>query len=156
MTYEDLEFETIVRENERLIYYHIRNLHINDEEGEFFAEGLEALWKAYYSYDPSLGKFSTYISWKIRNALIDLIRKDSKYLDHQLSFIQQYIHSESFLTEDIVEDHYLWTNIKSMLTLPQWKWVYYFIIHDLSVEQIAAIEGVSKDAVKNWGRHARK
>ncbi|MCP3031483.1 sigma-70 family RNA polymerase sigma factor [Halobacillus sp. A1] len=156
MSNEHLNFERVVKENQRLIYYHIHSLRINDSEGTYFSEGLVALWKAYESYDKELGKFSTFLSWKIRNALIDRIRKESTQQKHQLNYLQQTSATTSLLTEDYIEDHHLWEQVKSLLTQNQWKWVYYFIIHDLSVEQIASLEKVSKDSVKNWGRHARR
>ncbi|MCP3028057.1 sigma-70 family RNA polymerase sigma factor [Halobacillus sp. A5] len=156
MYVNDQEFERIVLENERLIHYHIHSLHIKDANGDFFAIGLEALWKAYESYDPSVGKFSTYLSWKVRNALIDEIRRDSKRLKNQNLLLQMQSSLSCLTSEDVIIDQYLWDKIKTELTLNQWKWVYYFIIHDLSVSQIADIEGVTSDAVKNWGRHARK
>ncbi|WP_173915572.1 sigma-70 family RNA polymerase sigma factor [Halobacillus sp. Marseille-Q1614] len=156
MTNDELEFENIVKSNERLIYYHIKNLHIKDPNGEYFAEGLEALWKAYHTYNPSIGKFSTYLSWKIRNALIDRIRQDIQRLKKEDLYIQHQKSEDRYLKEDVIEDHYFWKEIQSLLTSNQWKWVYYFIILDKSVEEIALREGVKKDAVKNWGRHARK
>lgn len=42
------------------------------------------------------------------------------------------------------------------LTSNQWKWVYYFIIADLSIKEIMEIENVSADAVKGWGRATKK
>ncbi|UOQ94867.1 sigma-70 family RNA polymerase sigma factor [Halobacillus shinanisalinarum] len=150
-----MDFEQIVRENEQLIHYHIHRLHIQDRDGYFFAEGLEALWNAYESYNPELGQFSTYISWRIRNALIDCIRKEARNTKHEETYFQEHANMEAIQTEDIIQDHYLWEQVKEILTENQWKWVYYFVIHDLSVDQIAKLENVTRDAVKNWGRHAR-
>ncbi|WP_082233316.1 sigma-70 family RNA polymerase sigma factor [Halobacillus massiliensis] len=156
MKNEDLEFEEIVKRNERLIYFHIKNLHIKDPAGEYFAEGLEALWKAYHTYDPSIGKFSTYLSWKVRNALIDRIRKEIRRVKKEEVFVQYQKAADKHFTEDVIKDDYFWTKIRSLLTENQWKWVYYFIVLDQSIEEIAKREGVKKDAVKNWGRYARK
>ncbi|WP_242057550.1 sigma-70 family RNA polymerase sigma factor [Halobacillus yeomjeoni] len=151
---DDQEFERIVCENERLIHYHIRSLQINDRNGDFFAEGLFALWQAFSTYKPELGQFSTYISWKIRNALIDKIRKDSKTEEVEARFQTLYKHN-AFIENDI-HDELFWQQVKSHLSTNQWKWVYYYIILDRSVEQIAKLEGVTPNAVKNWGKHARK
>ncbi len=150
------EFEKIVYENDKLIHYHIRSLQIIDSAGEFFAEGLFALWEAYLTYNPELGKFSTYLSWKIRNRLIDEIRKRAKSFANETSYIEKEIHALSYITEDKIADTYFWNQVKKELTENQWKWVYYFIVHDLSIEQIAKLENVTRDAVKNWGRHAKK
>ncbi|KHE71832.1 sigma-70 family RNA polymerase sigma factor [Halobacillus sp. BBL2006] len=152
---DDLEFERVVVENEKLIHYHIRSLRINDANQDFFAEALFALWKAYETYNDELGSFSTYISWKIRNALIDKIRKESRNNEVESLYQASILHEKGYMIEDQIADHYLWEKVRDILTDNQWKWVYYFIIHDLSVEQIAKLEGVTRDAVKNWGRHAR-
>lgn len=153
---EDQEFERIVKENENLIHYHIRSLHIRDGNEDFFSEGLFALWNAYLTYKPELGAFSTYISWKIRNALIDKIRKDARSQEVESLYQTHLLHNEQHIVEDEITDQWLWKQVRERLSENQWKWVYYFIIHDLSVEQIAKVEGVTSNAVKNWGKNARK
>src|SRR5699024_9934762 len=68
-------------------------------------------------------------------------------------------HSNTPLVEipDIpVSDAALWHNIRQQLTTNQWKWVSYFIIADLSIKEIMEIENVTADAVKGWGRSAKK
>src|SRR5699024_8295948 len=55
-----------------------------------------------------------------------------------------------------VTDDSLWNAIKQQLTTNQWKWVRYFIIADLSVQDIMELENVTADAVNGWGRAARK
>ncbi|MBA2175528.1 sigma-70 family RNA polymerase sigma factor [Halobacillus locisalis] len=153
---DDLRFEQILLENERLIHHHIRHLGVHDSTGEFFAEGQVALWQASLMYDEKKGSFSTFISWKIRNALIDYIRKHSRQKETEKIYKEQLPPQDLYTTvENQTEDLYLWQQVRSLLSENQWKWIHYFIIHDYSVEQISSIEGVSKDAVKNWGRHAR-
>src|SRR5699024_11470188 len=50
----------------------------------------------------------------------------------------------------------LWQNLQIHLTDKQWKWVNWFIIHDMSVKAIAHQENTTEDAVKSWGRQVRK
>ncbi|ASF40803.1 hypothetical protein CEH05_17230 [Halobacillus halophilus] len=150
------DFAEVVEEYKRLIYYHIRKLNIIDRNGDFFAEGLYALWQAHDTYDENAGTLSSYINWKIHNALIDKIRKDNRTVEAEERFQDHVIHMQLYQVEDVVLDPYLWKSIRALLTDNQWKWIYYSIIHDFSVDQIAAREGVTRDAVKNWGRHARK
>ncbi|MGP4077074.1 sigma-70 family RNA polymerase sigma factor [Halobacillus sp. K22] len=153
---KDRDFAKVVEENKRLIYYHIRKLNIIDRNGDFFAEGLYALWQAYDTYDEEAGTLKSYINWKIRNTLIDKIRKDNRTVESETRFQDHVIHMQLYQVEDVVFDPYLWKSIRRLLTDNQWKWIYYSIIHDFSVDQIAVREGVTRDAVKNWGRHARK
>ncbi|SFK17298.1 RNA polymerase sigma factor, sigma-70 family [Halobacillus dabanensis] len=152
----DEKFERIVKDSERLIHYHIHKLHIIDHNGDFYAEGLFALWKAYRTYDAEAGTFTSYINWKIRNALIDKIRKDSKQQAHEEEIMERMMTEEMYQWEDHITDELLWNQVRESLTNNQWKWVYHTMIMDRSVVQIAHIEKVTTDAVKNWGRHARK
>ncbi|MYL29250.1 sigma-70 family RNA polymerase sigma factor [Halobacillus halophilus] len=149
------DFEQILAEWERSIHYHIRKLHIIDAEGDFYAEGLFALWQAHRTYNPEAGEFSTYAHWKIRNALIDQIRRENTRQDRENRFVEEIIHGEGFIWEDELVDTYLWEQVKKLLTANQWKWVCHRIIHSRSVAETARMEGVTQDAVKNWGRHAR-
>ncbi|WP_296361118.1 sigma factor-like helix-turn-helix DNA-binding protein [Virgibacillus sp.] len=43
-----------------------------------------------------------------------------------------------------------------MLSKNQWTWLKLFIIEDMTTKAIAEREGVSVDAVKSWGKEARK
>ncbi|WP_079478003.1 sigma-70 family RNA polymerase sigma factor [Halobacillus salinus] len=153
---DDIRFERILSENKERIHFHIHHLHIYDGTGEYYAVGQEALWQAALTHDEKKGAFSTYANWKIRNALIDSIRKLSRQQDNDQAYRDQKTEEECCSVEDYMVDHELWEQVKGLLSDNQWKWVTYFIIKDYSVEQIAALEGVSRDAVKNWGRHARR
>lgn len=42
------------------------------------------------------------------------------------------------------------------MTEKQWDWVYYYVIHDMPLKEIAELKGVSVEAVKSWGKGARK
>ncbi|MCA0971534.1 sigma-70 family RNA polymerase sigma factor [Halobacillus litoralis] len=148
-------FEDILSTNIERIHYHIHKLNIYDATGEFFAEGQVALWQAYLTYDQEKSSFSTYANWKIRNALVDYLRKQGRSQEKEELYLRKVVVEETYVMEDSLVDDDLWIQVKSLLSDNQWKWVQYFIIRDYSIEQIAALEEVSKDAVKNWGRHAR-
>ncbi|GAB4074311.1 hypothetical protein GCM10028778_18140 [Barrientosiimonas marina] len=55
-----------------------------------------------------------------------------------------------------IADDAFWDRVKSKLTANQWKWVQYHIIEDMRLPEIARQEGVSAEAVKSWGREARR
>src|SRR5699024_9571148 len=68
-------------------------------------------------------------------------------------------HSNTPLVEipDIpVSDAALWHNIRQRLTTNQWKWVYYFIIADLSIKEIMEVWKITVDDVKGWGRTGKE
>ncbi|CDQ18899.1 RNA polymerase sigma factor, sigma-70 family [Halobacillus karajensis] len=152
----DEKFERIVEETEGLIYHHIHKLHIIDRNGDFYAEGLFALWNAYRTYNPEAGAFVTYLHWKVRNALIDKIRKDSRITMQEEGLAERMAKEGLGQWEDGITDTYMWKQVKASLTPNQWKWVYHTIIMDRSVAKTAYLEKVTHDAVKNWGRHARR
>lgn len=53
---EKPSFETIFLQNKRQTYYQMHKLNINDPTGEFYQEGLCALWNAHETYQPVFNK----------------------------------------------------------------------------------------------------
>ena len=165
------DFETFFKENERRIHFQIHRLGISgDLYDEFYSEGIIALWKAYQEFDSSKGgELSTFINYKIRFHLIDLLRKKLRYKEVMEEAVKDRIteidngnrHRATGMpivnvSEITLEDNdEYWNEIRKHLSENQWKWVKYFIIADLSVKEIMEIEGVTADAVKGWGRAVR-
>ncbi|WP_028783931.1 sigma-70 family RNA polymerase sigma factor [Thalassobacillus devorans] len=152
----DQPFEEILKQYDNMIHYHIHKLHINDPEQEFYQEGCIALWEAYQSFDPERGAFRQLANYKIHHRFIDLIRKHSKAAENEKNYVDQHANLEDNSTYDQPEDYYLWNRLKNELTEKQWKWVKYFIVEDLPYAVIAKKENTTVDAVKNWGREAKK
>ncbi|MFG6114903.1 sigma-70 family RNA polymerase sigma factor [Halobacillus sp. MO56] len=152
----DQSFEEILEQYDNMIHYHIHKLHINDPEQEFYQEGCIALWEAYQTFDPERGTFRQLANYKIHHRFIDLIRKYSKAAENEKNYVDQHANIEDNSTYDEPEDYYLWNRLRNELTEKQWKWVKYFILEDLSYAAIAKKENTTVDAVKNWGREARK
>ncbi|WP_156290976.1 sigma factor-like helix-turn-helix DNA-binding protein [Oceanobacillus salinisoli] len=55
-----------------------------------------------------------------------------------------------------VLDQNSWERVFSLLTEKQRKWVYYHIIRDMSLKEIAKLENTSVEAVKDWGKQAKR
>jgi len=136
---------------------------------EFYAEGIVALWQAYQKYLPEKGNIGTYLNYQIRFRLIDLLRKKIRYAE----VVDEYVEKKKRTLnqgnyhrrpkiplvdpyEIPLENEAFWKEVRKPLTEKQWKWVKYFIIADLTVQEIMEIEGVSADAVKGWGREVRR
>ena len=60
------------------------------------------------------------------------------------------------VTDILLDDPIPWRQLKSRLTEKQWKWVYYYILGDMSVRDIAIQENTTVEAVKGWGKQVRK
>lgn len=70
------DFESWLKNNEKLIYYMIRKIDstlVNDED--LYQEILIDLWKASQQFDDSKGTASTYFSVCIRNAIFKYLRR---------------------------------------------------------------------------------
>lgn len=146
-------FEKIFKQNENRIHYQMQRLGISDPNGEFFSEGIVAMWTAYKKYEPERGPMSTYFNYMIRYRLLDLIRKKVQEKEKEHALFTEEITS-SPLPEMVDEKQ--WEAVFSGLTRNQRKWVYYFITREMTLREIAEREGVSVEAVKSWGKQARK
>ena len=164
------DFNVFFEMNERRIHYQIQRLNINqDWYEEFYSEGIVALWQAYKAYEPSKGELGTFLNYQIRYRLIDLQRRKIRY-----SQVVEEANAEEKLKIDNgnrcrktnnllldtvgieIKDKAFWNEIQNRLSDKQWKWVKYFIIADLTIQEIMEIENVSDTAVKSWGREVRR
>lgn len=169
MEQDEGSFEEIFKQNEKRIYFHIQRLGIYDTHREFYLEGLYAMWKAYKKYEPDKGPLSTYFNYHIRSQFIDMLRKKAR--DQYKS--EMFIRHEQFRVDNgnragsgkypmvdrsgiQVKDTKIWEEVKAVLTENQWNWVYYHVVCGMRYKEIAALKGVSTDAVKSWGREARR
>lgn len=164
------DFERFFQANERRIHYQIHRLGIAKSwYDDFYSEGIIALWEAYRDYDSERGNIGTFVNYKIRFRLIDLLRKKLR----RQEILEEAIQEEKILLETgnrhrasqiplvdsqgiEIKDDSFWKEVRNHLTEKQWKWVKYFIIADLTVKEIMEIENVSADTVKSWGREARR
>lgn len=164
-------FEHIFHQHKNRIYYYLHYLNIPYQlHDEFYAEGMVALWQAYEQYDSSKGNLTTFLNYQIRFKLIDLIRKkerEQRAIEkmRENEQIKQttgnrnrgknyplLVHANTIK----IHDESLWHELREKLTERQWKWVYYFIILDLSLREIADKENVTVDAVKGWAKMTRQ
>lgn len=155
---------------EQRIYYHIHRLRIPYAfHEEFYAEGMIALWQAYESYDASRGELDTHLNAALNFHFIDLIRKNKRASDAQISAREQLItdqetgntmtRTNQLLIDPSgiqINDTQVWQQIKSLLSKRQWTWVVYFVIKEYPLKEIAAQEEVSIEAVKSWAKEARR
>lgn len=154
---DDYQFNDVLRDHEKMIYYLIHKLGIRNGEDEFYQEGVIALWKASETYDEARGKFSTYAYFLIHKALLSLIRKRNRQIEIENAYKIMITADISQLTATIETDFdaYLLKKIEQALTKNQMTWFRLFVLEDLSVKKVAEREGVSLDSVKSWGKRAR-
>ncbi|WP_090236158.1 sigma-70 family RNA polymerase sigma factor [Lentibacillus halodurans] len=169
-----ITFEEIFKQNERRIHYHIHRLNIRDPHQEFYQEGLVAMWNAYENYKPDKGPMATYFNYMIRNRLIDLIRKQNKEdektahyaYEYRVAFDDGNYYRNGGLPYPMVKQEddtdadgcysAFWQEVRGQLSDNQWKWVRHHLIEDMPIREIAEQEGVTIEAVKSWGKGARR
>lgn len=165
--FSEMRFEEVFEQNEKRIHYHIHRLGIRDPNQEFYAEGLYTMWLAYQKYNPNKGPLGTYFNYTIRNRLIDMLRKETREQEKKAYVEEKEKQRMDGAAEEQkcatgktpgsdVEVSEMWQEVKAQLTAKQWDWVYYYIIQDMSLKEIAEKKGVSVEAVKSWGKEARK
>jgi len=90
------DFESFFQANERRIHYQIHQLNIRGNwYGEFYAEGIFAIWQAYRDFDSTKGNHGTYINYRIRHRLLDLIRKKQHDQQNDEKVIEQSLINET-------------------------------------------------------------
>ncbi|MFD2637858.1 sigma-70 family RNA polymerase sigma factor [Piscibacillus salipiscarius] len=148
------DFSEILAEYESMIYHLIHKLNIQDRDGEFYQQGLIALWESYQKFygRDSFPKI-TYIT--IRSRLIDLIRKKSRLIEHET--ISEFFQEEAVNDSNIENfDPLFWDMVKNALTEKQWVYVQKRIIQGRGIKEIAYEEGTTTDAVKGWGKEVKR
>ncbi|WP_161628802.1 sigma-70 family RNA polymerase sigma factor [Thalassobacillus devorans] len=147
----EINFENQLEKYKLMIYKFIHKYPYLDKE-ELYQEGLITLYETMETFQESRSSFSTYLYYKLNYRFIDLYRinkNHAKILESLSSTPTSYTpikHLDPFLLEEILK----------VLTEKQRKWFEYHHLADLTYNQIAQLENTTIDAVKNWGREARK
>ncbi|MYL34325.1 sigma-70 family RNA polymerase sigma factor [Pontibacillus yanchengensis] len=151
-----VDCEQLIEDFKPMLHHIIHRLGIVDQEGDFYQEGLLALWEVSRTYQEEKGKLSSYVYFIVRNRLISLLRNKKRKQEHTDEIIAM-SHDEAEVEMEVdIWDSYLVAELKTVLTANQCKWLDGYVLQDLSVKEVAAKENVTIDAVKNWGRKARE
>ncbi|UOQ50350.1 sigma-70 family RNA polymerase sigma factor [Gracilibacillus caseinilyticus] len=151
-----MEFQEVLEEHERMIHHFIHRYQIRDAEGEFYQEGLIAVWHAYQQHDPSKSKLSTFIYSSISRRFLNMIQKNNRDQEKQQDWLEQVREDDLWKEDSYPLDSYLMDTFKQVLSEKQWCWLVEFVIEDQSVKSIAERHDTTEVAVKNWGRMAKQ
>ncbi|MDQ0159366.1 sigma-70 family RNA polymerase sigma factor [Alkalibacillus salilacus] len=147
-------FDQILDQYKRMIHYHIHRLNIRDPHGDFYQEGMLALWEAWKKYGET-DTFSKMASIHIRSRLIDLIRKRTRIQDREV--MKEFMEEQPFTPIEMEQfDPHFWSSVRAYLTDKQWLFVEKRIIQGYGLAEIAEKEGATIDAVKGWGQAAKR
>ncbi|WP_345242008.1 sigma-70 family RNA polymerase sigma factor [Pontibacillus salipaludis] len=158
MARADLEFEGMMDQFTPMIHHIIHKLRIRDPYGEFYQEGVLALWEAVQSFQEDKGKLSSYVYFIVRNRLISKMRKDNRLAEKDEQFALL-LEEEAVYYDQLsfnLIDPYVYKEISRVLTDNQLKWFDGFILREQALQEIADKENTTLNAVKNWGRLAKE
>ena len=149
-------FEQLSKQYTPMIHKIINSLNIYKNRDEFFHHGLIALWEADKRFDPDKGNFTSYAYTYVKGYILSELRRANLYVERSVYPLDEFWETiEAPRTEDALDDETLLTYCR-YLTENQKKWVMYTVLRDLSIKEIAQLEGVSVSAVKNWRAGARE
>lgn len=151
-------FMEIVEQNERRIHFFIHNLGIYDQKGNYFQEGLFALWGAYQTFDETKDTFNKHVDHKIKDALMDTLTKQKRQIEKEQEVMRILQWNQSLYSTRLTStyDPFLWKNSQSKFTINQRKWIYQTIILDKPLKFIAEKEGKTVAAIKSHRRQVVK
>jgi RNA polymerase sigma factor (sigma-70 family) len=149
-------FEQLAEQYKPMIHKIINSLHIYRNQDEFYQNGLIALWEASNRYDQSKGNFTNYAYTFIKGTLLKQLEKEFKDQQRNICPSEEFWeYTGEFHSDHPLEAEMLQTYCEA-LTPNQQNWVFYTVIDDLSIKEIAEREKVSVSAVKLWRSGAKK
>jgi RNA polymerase sigma factor (sigma-70 family) len=155
----EIPFEQIASMYDPLIKSQIRQYRLTSHFDQYYQAGLLGLWKAYETFEPERGQFSSYAYLLVRGRILQELRGEARR--QKAEEIQDPHESMTFQTlsaDDaipLLEDETM--NLYLMhLTENQQRWVIHKVFHMKSEAEIAEIFGVTVYAVKSWRKSAIK
>lgn len=154
-----MNFEEVATMFDPLIKSQIKRYHLTSHFDYYYQAGLLGLWKAYETFDPEKGQFSSYAFLLVRGRILQELRNEMRRQEveicqdpHESLTFQHLPHQDSIpLLEDETLNQYL-----MHLTENQQRWVIHRVFHMKSEAEIAEEFGTSVYAVKSWRKSAIK
>ena len=157
MDKQEMEFNEIVEKYSQMIYSIIHKLHIQQNEEEFYQEGLIALWYAWTRYEESKANFSTYAYWTVRGMLLNLIKEDRRFHETHCAWTPEMEEVIPCKNDSVSSVHERIQEIECyVLTFSEKQriWLKEYVVNGKKLEEIAEKYGTTVAAVKSWRRSA--
>ncbi|MCM3717640.1 sigma-70 family RNA polymerase sigma factor [Fictibacillus phosphorivorans] len=156
---KEMPFEKIASMYDPLIKSQIKLYHLSNHFDQYYQAGLLGLWRAYETFNPEKGTFSSYAFLLVRGSILQELRGEARR--QKAEEIQDPHESMTFKTlshedtipylEDVNMNLYL-----IHLTENQQRWVVQRVVQMKSEAEIAEMYGVTVYAVKSWRKSAIK
>jgi RNA polymerase sigma factor (sigma-70 family) len=148
-------FQKVVEEEEWLIHYGMKQLHLYKNQDEYYQEGLIGLWEAYVRFNADRGvAFRTFAWWTVRGKLLSHLKKSKNREDREATLTNGLIEIVEDLQAEIPLEYESLLAYCEGLTPEQKKWVILHFLESKGPNQIAREENVSLETVKSWRRYA--
>ena len=149
-------FEELVKQYTPMIHRILQSLSIYRNKDEFYQTALIGLWEAQKGFNAEKGNFTNYAFSYIKGKLLLELTKHSRYEAGNVYPKEEYWETvEGDCSELPLEVEQLLSYCDG-LSEKETKWVAATFVEELSVKEIAAREGVSASAVKQWKLSALK
>ncbi|MBY6037243.1 sigma-70 family RNA polymerase sigma factor [Fictibacillus nanhaiensis] len=156
---KEMNFEEIASMYDPLIKSQIRLYKLTRNFDQYYQAGLLGLWKAYESFNPEKGQFSSNAFLLVRGRILQELRSEARRQERETS---QDPHEYGALRTLSFQDHIplledeLLNECIMHLTENQKRWVIHRVIHFKSEKEIAQMFHVTIYAVKSWRKAALK
>ncbi|WP_164668037.1 hypothetical protein [Virgibacillus doumboii] len=127
---ELLSFIEVLEQHEDWVNFFIHKLGIYDQYGEYYQEGLVALWNAYNIFDTSQGAFHTYANNQIEIRLAEMKLKNSGRFSKDKFLVEVFNGDIKQTLTDSPKSQFLWEKVQSRMMVNRWKWFYSNILMD--------------------------
>lgn len=130
--YGKMPFYEVAEDFKYMIDYHIIQLHIKQSYDEYFQTGFYELWKAFQLYESKKGSFSSFVSDEIKRSLLKMKQEGCSFVYKDL-FGRQLLLEHNIKDKVKAVDKDVFGSVLSNMTVNRWKWIYQYIILDLSM-----------------------
>jgi DNA-directed RNA polymerase len=139
-----------------MVHHLLKRLRIYKDFDDYIQLGFIALWEAYEKFDPEKGAFSAYAYMTMRGHLLTALKKQINYEEHHQPLNEQFLDViEADMLKVPLEQEILSLYCRD-LNKGEQTYIREHILNDRPLQDIADQHEVKLEAVKWWGRSAKK
>lgn len=140
------EFENVLEQYEPMITHSIRKLNIYRDHEQYRQAGRVALWQAWTRFDIDKGDFTPYAYRSIRGAMLDELKRASKYEEHVMPAVSEELIDVIGSTEEKNFDFLM--EVIEQLDANEKAFIHWTYVEQCSLAECAERFGISVAGVK--------
>ena len=143
------QFEEVLTKYEPMISYSMRKLNIYRDHENFKQAGRFALWQAWTRYEERKGHFAPFASRSIRGAMLDEIKRESRFVENVMPAEDDILELMSTLEDPVpLEWSERLTTAFELLTDNEREIIQWLFIEGLTQAECAQKAGISIPGIK--------